>query len=148
MRGFATSGGVVVPSFDLAARTGHKVSGGGGGGGRGGVAFFRRFFTTAAKNTAMAIRLEATSTAATPITCQVTAQEGDMGSEAIFAQRGGHQAQGLPRSELYAAVRTYARVAQCVSGAYTARAARRLPLFASVLQTASGKRCKTRNLLD
>ena len=57
MRGLATSGGVVVPSFDRAARTGHKVSGGGGGGGGiGGVAFFRRFFTTAAMKTVMAIR--------------------------------------------------------------------------------------------
>ena len=54
-RGFATSGGVVLPVFDLAARTGHKVSGGGGGGGRGGVAFFRRFFTTAAMKTVMAM---------------------------------------------------------------------------------------------
>ena len=54
MRGFATSGGVVVPSFDLAARTGHKASGGGGGG-RGGVAFFRRFFTTAVIKTIMLI---------------------------------------------------------------------------------------------
>ena len=54
MRGFATSGGVVVPSFDRAARTGHKASGGGGGG-RGGVAFFRRFFTTAAMKTVMAM---------------------------------------------------------------------------------------------
>ena len=56
MRGFATSGGVVVPSFDLAARTGHKVSGGGGGGGIGCAAFLRRFFTTAVMKTAMAIR--------------------------------------------------------------------------------------------
>ena len=53
VRGFATSGGVVEPSFDRAARTGHRVSGGGGGG-RGG-AFFRRFLYTAATKTLMAI---------------------------------------------------------------------------------------------
>ena len=54
VRGFATSGGVVVPSFERAARTGHKVSGAGGGV-FGRVAFFRRFFATAAMKTVMAI---------------------------------------------------------------------------------------------
>ena len=43
MRGFATSGGVVLPVLLRAARTGHKASGGGGGGGGfGGFVCLRR----------------------------------------------------------------------------------------------------------
>ena len=95
MRGLATSGGVVVPSFDLAARTGHKVSGGGGGG-RGGVAFFRRFFTTAVMKTVMAItKRDVDGSNAHKVSSD--AQEGsigELGSEAIFAQRGGHWPRG------------------------------------------------------
>ncbi len=50
MRGFATSGGVVEPVLDRAARTGHKVSGGGGGGGGFcGAAFLRRSRATTRK---------------------------------------------------------------------------------------------------
>ena len=89
MRGFATSGGVVVPSFDLAARTGHKASGGGGGGGRGGVAFFRRFFTTAVINTVIdKARSDVLGKSAQ--TTSSDGQEGSedpLGSEAIVAQR-------------------------------------------------------------
>ena len=88
MRGLATSGGVVVPSFDLAARTGHKVSGGGGGGGRGGVAFFRRFFTTAVINTAMDItRSDVLGKSAQTTSSDGQEGSGDpLGSEAIVAQ--------------------------------------------------------------
>ena len=102
MRGLATSGGVVLPVFDLAARTGHKVSGGGGGGGRGGVAFFRRFFTTAAMKTVMAIRRSDVD-GSNAHNVSSDGQEGDMGSEAIVAQRGGHRrkdAQGLSCTQL------------------------------------------------
>ena len=89
MRGLATSGGVVVPSFDRAARTGHKASGGGGGGGRGGDAFFRRFFTTAAQNTVMAIRRSDVD-GSNAHNVSSDAQEWsscDMGSEAILRLR-------------------------------------------------------------
>ena len=88
MRGFATSGGVVVPSFDRAARTGHKVSGGGGGG-RGGVAFFRRFFTTAVIKTIMLITksdVDGSSAHNVSSDAQVASMSA-VGSEAIFAQR-------------------------------------------------------------
>ena len=86
MRGFATSGGVVVPSFDRAARTGTKSRGRGGG--RGGVAFFRRFFTTAAMNTVMAItRSDVDGSNAHNVSSDAQeCSEGDS-SEAIFAQR-------------------------------------------------------------
>ena len=93
MRGLATSGGVVVPSFDLAARTGHKASGGGGGG-RGGAAFFRRFFTAAATNTVMAMsKSDVDGSNAHNVSSDGQVASGGMGSEAIFPQRGGHKAQ-------------------------------------------------------
>ena len=89
MRGLATSGGVVVPSFDRAARTGHKVSGGGGGGGIGRVAFFRRFFTMAAIKTVIeSARSDVDGNSAQ--TASSDGQEGTIGgvgSEAIVAQR-------------------------------------------------------------
>ena len=93
MRGLATSGGVVVPSLDRAARTGHKVSGGGGGGFCG-VAFFRRFFTTAVMNTLMAnTRSDVLGSSAHNVSSD--AQEGsgvDRGSEAIFPSGAAHGA--------------------------------------------------------
>ena len=108
MRGLATSGGVVVPSFDRAARTGHTVSGGGGGGGRGGVAFFRRFFTTAVINTAMDI----TRSDVLGKSAQTTSSDGQegsedpLGSEAIVAQRAATARQDVLASVALAAERT------------------------------------------
>ena len=105
MRGFATSGGVVLPVFDLAAKTGQSVSGGGGGG-RGGVAFFRRFFTTAVINTAMDITRSDVlgKSAQTTSSDGQEGSEGDRGSEAIFRLRGGHRrtdAHGLSCMQLH-----------------------------------------------
>ena len=59
MRGLATSGGVVVPSFDLAARTGQRVSGGGGGGGGFGGAFFLRRSRAITRSAIDAARIDA-----------------------------------------------------------------------------------------
>ena len=92
MRGFATSGGVVLPVFDLAAKTGQSVSGGGGGG-RGGVAFFRRFFTTAVIKTI----IESAKSDVDGNSAQTASSDGQegtiggVGSEAIVAQRGGYR---------------------------------------------------------
>ena len=93
MRGLATSGGVVVPSFDRAARTGHKVSGAGGGGVFGRVAFFLRFFTTAAMKTVMAMsKSDVDGSNAHNVSSDAQeASVGDQGSEAIVAQRGGYR---------------------------------------------------------
>ncbi len=91
MRGFATSGGVVVPSFERAARTGHKASGAGGGG-RGGVAFFRRFFTTAVMKTVMAMsKSDVDGSNAHNVSSDAQCSMSPLGSEAIVAQRGGHR---------------------------------------------------------
>ena len=105
MRGFATSGGVVLPVLLRAARTGHKVSGGGGGGGIGCVAFFRRFFTMAAIKTVIeSARSDVDGNSAqTASSDGQEGSEGDRGSEAIFKAAGRPPAHGCPRSELYAA---------------------------------------------
>ena len=120
MRGFATSGGVVVPSFDLAARTGHKASGGGGGG-RGGVAFFRRFFTTAAMKTVMAItKSDVDGSNAHKVSSD--AQEGSVrgfGSEAIFAQRAATARQDVVGTNVLRLFNP-SQLAQNVSGTYNA----------------------------
>ena len=81
-----------MPSFDRAARTGHKVSGGGGGG-RGGVAFFRRFFTTAVINTVMAItKSDVDGSSAHNVSSDgQVASGGDMGSLRQFSAAGGHR---------------------------------------------------------
>ena len=81
-----------MPSFDRAARTGHKASGGGGGG-RGGAAFFRRFLYTAVMNTVMAMsKSDVDGSNAHNVSSDAQeASVGDQGSEAIVAQRGGYR---------------------------------------------------------
>ena len=120
MRGFATSGGVVVPSFDRAARTGHKVSGAGGGGFCG-VAFFRRFFTTAAQNTVMAIsRSDVDGSSAHNVSSDAQERsEGDPSSEAIFAQRAATARQDVAVTKALRLFNTFPAPKR-VSGAYNA----------------------------
>ena len=84
-----------MPSFDRAARTGHKVSGGGGGGVFGRVAFFRRFFTTAAMKTVMAMsKSDVDGSSAHNVSSDAQeGSEGDRSSEAILR---GLRAAGRP----------------------------------------------------
>ena len=121
MRGFATSGGVVVPSFDRAARTGHKVSGGGGGGGIGCAAFFRRFFTTAATKTLMAMSksdVDGSNAHNVSSDAQVSSG-GELGSEAIFAQRAATARQDVVGTNVLRLFNP-SQLAQNVSGTYNA----------------------------
>ena len=140
MRGFATSGGVVLPVFDLAAKTGQSVSGGGGGG-RGGVAFFRRFFTTAAQNTVMAIRRSDVD-GSNAHNVSSDAQEGSLsplGSEAISAQRAATARQDVAITKALRLFNTFPAPKR-VSGAYTQQSTKRCSWLVSY--TASGSAVK------
>ena len=133
MRGFATSGGVVEPSFDRAARTGHKVSGGGGGGVFGRVAFFRRFLYTAVMNTVMAIsKSDVDGSSAHNVSSDAQESSGLKGdSEAIFAQRAATARQDVAVTKALRLFNTFPAPKR-VSGAYTQQSTKRL-LLASVL---------------
>ena len=109
-----------MPSFDRAARTGHKVSGAGGGGFCG-VAFFRRFFTTAAMKTVMAMsKSDVDGSSAHNVSSDgQVASGGRFGSEAILAQRAATARQDIVGTKVLWLF-NLSEVAQPVSGAYKA----------------------------